>query len=349
MGVDLTPLVKDHKKIITFENLIGKKIAIDAFNTIYQFLAIIRGRDGKPLKDLKGNTTSHLSGLFYRTINILEKDIRPIFVFDGLPNPLKMEEIQRRREIRQTATKKMKEAQDLGLTEEAAKYAQASSKLTGAMIEESKKLITAMGIPVIQSKQDGEAQAAFLVKKNLAWAVGSQDYDSLLFGTERMVRNLSQSRTKKVGTTTIHVNLEWLSLPKILAAHDLTRSQLIDIGILVGVDFFPGVPGIGPKTAIKLVKEHNDLEHILEADIEIRKNKVNNFINNEKITQIRDIFLNPTVETDFPPIKWRPPQLERIREILCEEHNFNTERIESALQRIKKQASSTQKTLGDFF
>jgi flap endonuclease-1 len=121
MGINLNPLVKDQKRIITFENLIGKKIAIDAFNTLYQFLAIIRGRDGKPLKDYEGNVTSHLSGIFYRTINIIEKDIKPIFIFDGPPNPLKLKEIQRRREIRETASKKMKEAQDLGRKEEAVK------------------------------------------------------------------------------------------------------------------------------------------------------------------------------------------------------------------------------------
>lgn len=349
MGVNLTPLVTDQKRIITFENLVGKKIAIDAFNMLYQFLAIIRGRDGKPLKDLEGKVTSHLSGLFYRTINIIEKDIKPIFVFDGPPNPLKMEEIHRRREIRQEATKKMKEAQDLGEEEEALKYAQASSKLTGDMIEESKKLIQALGIPVIQAKQDGEAQAAYLVQENKAWAVGSQDYDALLFGTQRMVRNLSQSRIKKVGSTNVKVNLEWISLPKLLTAHELTQSQLVDIGILVGVDFFPGIPGIGPKTAIDLVKKHQNLDTILDLELEIRKNKVNKFITPKIVSQIRDIFLRPSVYNDLPTLKWQKPNPNLIQEILCEQHNFNQERVITALDRIKKQTASTQTTLGDFF
>ena len=90
MGVKISPLVDDVKKVITFENLIGKRIAIDGFNALYQFLAIIRGQDGEPLKDLQGNVTSHLSGIFNRIINLLEENVRPIFIFDGPPNEFKV-------------------------------------------------------------------------------------------------------------------------------------------------------------------------------------------------------------------------------------------------------------------
>lgn len=214
MGVDLGPLVKDVKKIIKFEDLVGKRIAIDAFNTLYQFLAIIRGRDGTPLKDFQGNVTSHLSGLFYRSLNLIEHDIRPIYVFDGPPNPFKQAEIQRRREIRNEARKKFEEARDLGETEDAAKYAQGSSKLTGAMIQESKEFLSALGIPIVEAAQDGESQAAYLVSTNQAWAVGSQDYDSFLFGAKKVVRNLSMNRTRKIRSTVVTVDIEWLSLEK---------------------------------------------------------------------------------------------------------------------------------------
>jgi flap endonuclease-1 len=206
-----------------------------------------------------------------------------------------------------------------------------------------------MGIPVIQAKQDGEAQAAYIVNENLAYAVGSQDYDSLLFGTTRMIRNLSQSQTRKVKSRIVHVNLEWLNLPKILEANKLTMDQLIDIGILVGVDFFPGVPGVGPKTALNLIHKHASIEKIIAEDLEIRKNRINYYINLEKVIQIRSIFKNPEVFTDIPKIKWKMPNSDKIREILCEKHNFNRERIEKALERIRKQAKSTQTTLGDFF
>jgi flap endonuclease-1 len=347
MGVKITPLVEDVKKTITFKNLLGKKIAIDAFNTLYQFMAIIRGKDGSPLKDLKGNPTSHLSGIFYRTLNILEQSIKPIFVFDGPPNPLKYEEIERRRAIRKDATKKMKEAQDLGKMEDAVKFAQATSKLNSVMIDESKELLAAMGVPIIQAAQDGEAQAAYMVNNNIAWAVGSQDYDSLLFGASRIVRNLSQNRTRKVKSITIKVDLEWLTLSKVLENSELSLEELVDIGILVGVDFFPGVSGIGPKTAIKLIKEHKSIENIINNNIQFRKKPID--LDLAKILQVQNIFLKPEIKKDFDKPKWRRPNPELIKEILCERHDFNNERIENALKRFSSiNSSSTQKTLEGF-
>jgi len=349
MGVKITELIQDVKKIITFENLMGKTIAIDAFNALYQFLSIIRGVDGSSLKDYNGNVTSHLSGILYRTIRIIEKDIKPIYVFDGPPNPLKMEEIERRRAIRRDATKKTKEAQDLGMIEEAKKFAQGTSRLNSTMIEESKELITAMGIPIIQAAQDGEAQAAFLVQNGDAWAVASQDYDSFLFGANRIVRNLSHNQSRKVKSTKIKIDLEWYSLNRILESSEISREQLIDIGILSGVDFFPGISGIGAKTAFKLIKEHGDLVALLEKNIEIRKKPIKESIDLGTIKQIREIFLNPTINRDFTKPKWKRPDGDKIKEILCKRHNFSEERVNNALIRLKKKAGITQKRIDSFF
>ena len=349
MGVKITELVQDVKKIITFENLMGKTIAIDAFNTLYQFLAIIRSPDGTPLKDYEGNVTSHLSGIFYRTLRIIEKDIKPIYVFDGPPNPMKMAEIQRRRIIRQDARKMAKEAQDLGRIEDAAKFAQASSKLNNAMIEESKELLVAMGIPVIQATQDGESQAAFLVQNGDAWAVASQDYDSFLFGAPKIVRNLSHNRERKVKSTTIAIDLEWFNLNQILEYNHISREQLIDIGILSGVDFFPGVNGVGTKTAFNLIKKYDNLDTMLEKNILIRKKPINESIDLETIKQVREIFLNPTINKDYPKPKWKRPDSDKIKEILCKRHNFSEERVDNALIRLKKKTGITQKRIDSFF
>lgn len=347
MGVDLSPLIKESRKVITFENLMEKHIAIDGFNALYQFLAIIRGVDGAPLKDLQGNVTSHLSGIFNRTINLVEDHIKPIYVFDGLPHPLKMAEIGRRKTIREEATKKMTEALDHGEEAEAAKFAQASSKLTGTMIEESKELLTAMGIPIIQATQDGEAQTAYLVNQGLAWAAASQDYDSLLFGADRIVRNLSQNRVRKFGSTTITVDLEWYSLSKVLEELKISRDQLVDIAILIGVDFFPGIEGIGAKTAQKLIMEHGSLEKIIDARVEVRKKPLE--LDLDLINQVRQIFLHPTVETHLPPIKWIEPNPTKIKEILCERHNFNPDRVNNALGRlISKNITKTQIRIDQF-
>ncbi len=350
MGVKISTMVQDTKKVITFGNLIGKRIAMDAFLQLYQFLAIIRGADGTPLKDHSGRVTSHLSGLFYRMINIIEKDVKPIFVFDGPPNVLKMAEIERRRANRRDATKQMREAQDLGKTADAKKFAQATSRLTGEMIEESKVFVQAMGIPVVQAKQDGEAQAAYLVNEGYAWAVGSQDYDALLFGAQRVVRNLSANRTKKVKSTVVKVNLEYLTLQKVLASNEISHPQLVDIGILTGVDFFPGVEGIGAKTAIKLISEHGSIDQLLEKGISVRKKPISESLDMELINQVRSIFLSPQVFTDIPRLKWSRPDADKIREILVEEHNFDASRTDTAIARLmKKNASSTQKTMDSFF
>ena len=349
MGVDINPLIRDSKKIITFKDLVGKSIAIDAFNTIYQFLSIIRGNDGAPLTDYQGNVTSHLSGLFYRTLNLIEHDIRPIFVFDGPPNSLKMAEIQRRRKFRRDVTKKYEEARDLGEMEEASKHAQATSKLTGDMIQESKAFLHAMGIPTIDAPEDGEAQAACLVDQKHAWAVGSQDYDSLLFGAKKIVRNLSQSRTRRVRGTVVKVDIEWLTLEKVLEELNLSREQLVDVAILVGVDFFEGIKGVGSKTALKLIREHQTLETIINKGIEVRKTRIADLIDVETLHSVQNIFLKPNVTLDYPKIRWKAPNSEKIREILIETHNFSEDRIESGLKRLKKKGTARQKTLGDFF
>ena len=233
MGTKINELVKDVRRTITFDNLLNKRIAIDAFNTIYQFLAIIRQRDGTPLKDYNGNVTSHLSGLFYRTINFLEHNIKPIYVFDGFPSELKLETIKERRRIKEDAKEKMLKAQEKEDFREAKKFAQMTSKLDTNMIEDSKKLLKYLGIPIVEASSEGEAQAAFLVEAGDAWACASQDYDTLLFGGKRLIRNFAISRSKKVRNTTVTLDIEYISLPKFLENLNITREQLIEMRILI--------------------------------------------------------------------------------------------------------------------
>ncbi|HEY9247084.1 MAG TPA: flap structure-specific endonuclease, partial [Candidatus Methanoperedens sp.] len=188
MGVDLGDLFE--KKEIEISELKGKVIAIDAFNALYQFLSIIRQRDGTPLMDSHGEITSHLSGFLYRTTNLVEEGIKPVFVFDGEPPSFKAATIEERKKIRALAMEKWEEAKALG-SEDVLKFAQASSQIKGNMIEDAKRLLGFMGFPVVQAPSEGEAQASFMVQNNDAYAVGSQDYDALLFGAPVVVRNLT--------------------------------------------------------------------------------------------------------------------------------------------------------------
>ena len=347
MGLKINELVNEIKRTINFENLFNKVISIDAFNTIYQFLAIIRQRDGTPLKDYQGNVTSHLSGLFYRSINFLEHNIKPVYVFDGISSELKLDTIKERKKIKEEARKKMIEAQDAEDFKEAKKFAQLTSKLDAGMIEESKKLIESMGIPIIQASSEGEAQSAYMVEVGDAWACASQDYDTLLFGGERLLRNFAINRSKKVRDTTVTLDIEYVSLSKFLKNLEINREQLVEMGILIGTDFFPGIKGIGQKTALDLIKKYDSIENILKNKIKVGSKEI--LLDLNLVEQVKKIFLIPDVKKDYVEPKSKKINFERIEEILIEEHNFSKQRVENALDRLRKlDSSKVQVSLDDF-
>lgn len=258
MGVAIKEIL-DYEEI-NISSISNKKIAIDTFNMLYQFLASIRQSDGNPLADSKGEITSHLKGLFNRCVYFKRNNIKPIFVFDGQAPKLKEKERENRQKKKIEADKKYREALDLGLAEEAAKYAQGTSKLTSQMIEESKELIEAFGFPIIQAPSEGEAQAAYFTKDGTIYASASQDFDSLLFGAKHLIRNVSVSNKRKMpGTSTYkEIPVEFYDLDKNLKKLMLTLDELIIVAILCGTDFNPGgIKGIGPKKALKVVREYS--------------------------------------------------------------------------------------------
>jgi len=328
LGVNLRALVP--KTTVTLNTLSGKSVAVDAYNALYQFLAIIRQPDGTPLKNHTGKITSHLSGLLYRTANLVEMEIKPVYVFDGVPPTLKEVEIKRRMRIKQEALIKYEQALKEGKIEEARTYAQATSRLKDYMAEDSKRLLTQMGIPWIQAPSEGEAQAAHLVKKRDANYCASQDYDSLLFGAPKLLRNVTISGRRKLPRKNVYIEVqpETVELNKILKELKITHEQLIDIGILVGTDFNPdGVKGIGPKTALKLIKQHETLEKLLptlkEAEFPAEPQR------------IRAIFLHPQV-TDNYRIAWKEPDAEGVVDFLCRERDFSEERVRKAIAKMMK-------------
>ena len=347
MGLKINELVNEVKRTITFDNLFKKVISIDAFNTIYQFLSIIRQRDGTPLKDYQGNVTSHLSGLFYRSINFLEHNIKPVYVFDGISSDLKLDTISARKKIKEEAHKKMIEAQDAEDFKEAKKYAQQTSKLDASMIEESKKLIESMGIPIVQASSEGEAQSAYMVEVGDAWACASQDYDTLLFGGERLLRNFAINRSKKVRDTKVTLDIEYVSLSKFLKNLEINREQLVEMGILIGNDFSPGIKGVGQKTALDLIKKYGSIKNILNNKIKVGSKEI--LLDLKLVEQVKKIFLFPDVKKDYNGPKSKKINYERIEELLIEEHNFSKQRVESALDRLRKlDSSKVQVSLDDF-
>lgn len=327
MGVKLKDIVEPES--ISFKDLEGRTVSIDAFNTLFQFLSTIRQRDGRPLTDENGNITSHLSGILYRNSSMIEKDIKPIYIFDGQAPELKSETQAKRREIRDEAEKIYKDALAKGDTEKARKFAMRSSKLSPEIIESSKKLLTLMGIPYIDAKGEGEAQAAYLVQNGDAYAVASQDYDCLLFGAKRVVRNLAVN--SNLG------NLEYYQLNKVLKELNVTREELVDMGILIGTDFCDGLKGVGAKTALKLAHKGQLKEKITELQKQ----------SSHDLDEVREIFLNHNVNTDYK-IKWEKPNKDKIIEFLCYEHGFSEDRVSKASDKLKN-LNSSQGSLDAWF
>lgn len=343
MGVDLADIIPEQPT--TLDNLGSKVLAVDAYNALYQFLAIIRQQDGTPLKDRHGRVTSHLSGLLYRTTHLAEKGIRLVFVFDGKPPELKEMEIRRRRQVKEEATVRYERALKEGKIEEARTYTQATSSLKDLMVEDSKKLLDALGIAWIQAPSEGEAQAAFVASRGEVWGVASQDHDSLLFGAPRMVKNLAITGRRKLPRRDAYVEVEPLliELADTLEGLSLTREQLVDVGILIGTDFNPdGVKGVGPKTAVKLIQEYRNLETVMANNPEIK-------IQPSPET-IRRIFLQPNVTTEYS-LKWSKPDEEKVISFLCGERDFSEDRVRKAVARMDVFSKSTGKktTLESYF
>jgi flap endonuclease-1 len=255
LGVNLTPIIL--KKTLSLDDLRGKSLAVDASNYLYQFLALIRTRDGTPLKDKNGNITSHLAGLLFRSTRLIQDyEIKLVFVFDGKPPKQKEHEIIKRREQKEKALTEYKQALEKGDLATAWSKAVMTSRLTKSLIEDAKRLLSLLGIPYLQAPSEAEAQTAFMAKKGDVWAASSKDYDSLLFGAPRLLRYLTiygREFYPSKGTSK-PLKPELMELEKILTYHGITQKQLVDIGILIGTDFNQGVKGIGPKTALKLVK-----------------------------------------------------------------------------------------------
>lgn len=340
MGLDLKPLITASP--LKLQELAGKTVAIDAYNTIYQFLSIIRGPTGEPLTNSKGEITSHLSGLFYRNANLLMENIMPVYVFDGKANELKMAEIHRRSQLKKEATEKYQLALEEGRIEDARKYGMRTSVLNDKMVEESKRLLSILGIPHIQAPSDGEAAAAYLTKQGLVYAAASQDYDSILFGAARLVRNLAISGKRKVPNRNVYVDIEpeIFEHDKVLQEVGLTHEQLVDVGILIGTDFNPGgFPGIGPKTALKLIKENGRLENV---------EKIKDLLPQVPYQEIRKIFLNPEVP-QVDKIEFGDVNREKVLDFLCVEKSFSADRVSGTLDKLQKSVANRSQSLEQWF
>lgn len=334
MGLQIGEIVP--RKEITFEELKGKVLAVDAFNALYQFLSSIRQPDGTPLMDNRKRITSHLSGLFYRNVALLSEGIKLVYVFDGEYHPLKNHTKELRAEAKIIAADKYEKAKEEEDIEAMGKYARGSVSLNKEIISESKDLLEAMGVAVIQAPGEGEMQCAAMVRDGEAWAVASQDYDALVVGADRLIQNVTLARRRKTVSGFVEVHPQLIEHHKVLNDLDLDQDQLISLAILVGTDFNPGgVRGIGPKKALALVKQRKypveifrEVEHQLDFNWQ----------------EVFAIFKKPNVT----PVKVKFPKFneDRVLAILVGEHDFSEDRVVKNLDKLNQlKKQSAQKTL----
>ncbi len=336
MAVDISKLVSEVKEVITFDQISNQVIAVDAFNTIYQFLSIIRQPDGSPLVDSKNMVTSHLSGILYRTINLLEYNITPVYVFDGMPPLLKKRTLEARANRRKVAQDEWEKAKLLGQVEEARMHAMASTKINAEIINSAKQLLGYIGIPYIQAPSEGEAQAARMVKEGLVYASASQDYDSFLFGADIVLRNLTISGKRKLPKKNIFIEVkpERTKLKDLLTHFGISREQLILMGMLIGTDFNTGIEKVGPKTAMKIVKEYKSLDKVVEY---VKSKYGVEFDSDPK--EVERLFLDPeskeiTKEEFGRMIADAKPDKEKIIKFMCADHDFSQERVEKVADKL---------------
>jgi flap endonuclease-1 len=323
MGCNLRDLASPVS--IELKDLAGERIAVDAFLTAYQFITSLRargeGKDGTYLRDSKGRPVSHLMGFLDRSTALVEAGIDPVFVFDGRPHELKFETLAERKERRVNAVEKWEAAIEAEDWKAADKLGAQVVSYTSEMVQETQQMLDLLGIAWIEAPMEAEGAASVWCREGQVAGVASQDWDVLLYGGPVMVRNLTSHGTKKFGRM---VTAERIVLADLLEENEITQEQLVDLGIMVGTDFHPGIRGIGPKTGLKLIKEYGTIEAICEAKEKDLP---------ERLDEIRDLFMNHPISGELPPSGMTDE--DGLKKFLIDERDFSERRVTRALERMK--------------
>ncbi len=337
MGVKLQNLVV--KKKIDFSQLAGKILAVDAPNIIMALFNFSYKNKSFSYSDLMIDNTqraiSHLYGILFRVNFYYSKKVFPIFCFDGKDSELKrivskdlLNDFLVTKKWYENAIKSGKKyiARQLSLGKEF---------LWPNIVRESKQLLGALGIPFIESPASAESQCAQLVKNKIAFYSNSQDYDSLLFGCPRVIQHLSKSMKRKIQGKWKYKKVEpvLVNLSDNLKRLSINQFQLVDLAILIGTDYFPGIKGIGPKTALKFLKKYGSLETII-----LNEKPNYNFtqLSPKLLKKIRKIFLLPEVNESIGTLCWNPPNKGHVIDLLCRDHHLNLDRVNNNVDKVIK-------------
>eukprot|EP01112_Ceratiomyxa_fruticulosa_P022823 TRINITY_DN848_c0_g1_i1.p1 TRINITY_DN848_c0_g1~~TRINITY_DN848_c0_g1_i1.p1 ORF type:complete len:398 (+),score=116.25 TRINITY_DN848_c0_g1_i1:94-1287(+) len=347
MGIKgLTSFISEHVagciQEETLKNYFGRRIAIDASMSLYQFLISVRpdGAGGSSLTNEAGETTSHLQGMFYRTIKMISNGIKPVFVFDGKPPVLKSGELAKRLARRKEATESLEEAKEVGTSEDVTKLTKRTTRVTKQHNDDTKRLLRLMGVPVIEAPSEAEAQCAALCKAGKVFATGSEDMDSLTLGTNVLIRRLTFSEARKLPILEFH-------LDKVLEGLKLTMDQFIDLCILLGCDYCDTIKGIGPVKAKEYIDKYGSIEKILP-----HLDKAKHPVPEEwPFEEVRELFKHPEViDPETIELKWTEPDEEGLKKFLVDEMQFNEKRVVDAIEKLKKlKVTHVQQRLDSFF
>lgn len=345
MGIKgLTGLLQEHApaslKSTEIKTLFGRAVAIDASMSLYQFLIAVRSQDGNQLMNDQGNTTSHLMGMFYRTIRICEADIKPCYVFDGQPPALKSAVLKKRYASRETAATEEEEAKETGTTEEVDKLSRRQVKVTRQHNEDCRKLLTLMGIPWIIAPSEAEAQCAELCRGGKVYAAGSEDMDTLTFNSPVVLRHLTFSEAAKQP-------IQVISLPAVLEGLDLTMEKFIDMCMLCGCDYLEPIKGIGAKTALKLIREHDTMEDILAHLAKGKNPPPADWPYEEARLLFQKPLVTPAAECE---LVWKAPDIDGLIEFLVKDNGFAEDRVRKGAEKLLRQLNvKKQGRLDGFF
>ncbi len=339
MGCNLKDLASP--VAIEMKDLAGERIAVDAFLTAYQFITSLRargeGKDGTYLRDNSGRPVSHLMGFLDRSAALVEAGIDPVFVFDGRPHELKFDTLAERKERRVNAVEKWEAAIEAEDWKAADKLGAQVVSYSPEMVQETQQMFDLLGISWIEAPMEAEGAASVWCRQGQVAGVASQDWDVLLYGSPVMVRNLTSHGTKRYGRV---ITAERIVLADLLEEHEISQEQLVDLGIMVGTDFHPGIRGIGPKTGLKLIKGFGTIEAICEA----KEKELP-----ERLDEIRDLFMNHPISGELPASGMADE--DGLRKFLIDERDFSERRVTRALERMKtagRMRTKGQSTLFDF-
>lgn len=319
----LKTYASDSIKTTTPDKYIGKVIAIDTSIIIYQYVIALKGA-GADLTDNDGNITSHIYGIINKAINILSSGVKPIFVFDGVPPALKQYILSIRKKTRDIAKERLSDESD---EDEKKRLSKRTVSISHKQMEQCKEILRLLGLPVVEAPEEADAQCAYLVKNNLAYAVGSEDMDILPFGSCKLLRNFTSYKNDEINE---------IDLQQILTSLNINHEQFIDICILLGCDYSCTVTGLGPKSILGVIQNHGSIDNFIKDDIKVKKNKYK-IPDSFCYKPAREYFQNaPVKQLTKTEITWRKPNIKKLQQILVDKYNFKSSNVSKIISRLKK-------------